>query len=90
MASLLCARECLLIFLPLANGRRKPTHSWLLYPLLMLGLTQLVATMALRATVGASKESTSPLGVRLVAPSFHCESERSFLHSFPEGAQLLR
>lgn len=27
MASLLCARECLLIFLPLANRGRRPTHS---------------------------------------------------------------
>lgn len=34
MASLLCARECLLIFCLLANGRKRPTHSWLLYPLL--------------------------------------------------------
>lgn len=28
------ARECLLIFFPLANERRRPTHSRLLYPLL--------------------------------------------------------
>lgn len=55
MAFLPRARECLLIFFPLANGRRRPAHSWLLYPILAhaeAGTAQLVAMRALRAAVG--------------------------------------
>lgn len=49
------ARECLLIFFPLAKKRRRPAHSWFLYPILAYTdarTAQRVAMMALRAAVG--------------------------------------
>lgn len=58
MASPLHARECLLIFFPLANERRRPAHSCPLYPILAhsdAGTAQLVAMMALRAAVGETR-----------------------------------
>lgn len=61
--SALCQGMLINLFFPWQMGGEDPLTagffilSWLM---LMLGLTQLVATMALRATVGASKESTSP------------------------------
>lgn len=61
--------------------------SWLM---LMLGLTQLVATVALRATVGASKDSTS--SPRSEAGASFSDHYRGgpFLCSFLEGSSAVQ
>lgn len=90
MASQPYARECLLIFCPLANGRRRPAHSWLLilsWLRRMPGLTQPVAAMTLRAAPGEAQGSTEgesiPFpGARLRTAFSPDHSGRPSSHSF--------
>lgn len=91
MASLPCAREYLLIFFPLAEGRRRPAHSRLLYPLLAhgnAGTDTACGPMALRAAVreaqcSAEGESVSLPGARLGTSFSHHRSGRPSSCSFP-------
>lgn len=90
MAPLPRARECSLIFFPLAKGRRRPAHSRLLYPLLAhanAGTDTAGGTVALWAAVGeaqcgAEGERITLPGARLGTPFSHHRSERPFLQRF--------